>query len=106
MGTCVRTGTHLTLDLPQIMWKQLVNQEITLDDLEEIDRPVFDMIKFIDSCEKSVFSESFFETYTTTLSDLSTIELKKNGSKITVTYEDRHEYMARIVDAKIRESSL
>ncbi|KAL4466976.1 hypothetical protein ABPG74_010573 [Tetrahymena malaccensis] len=106
MGTCVRTGTHLTLDLPQILWKQLVGEEITLDDLEEVDRPVFDMIKFIDSCEKTVFQESFFETYTTTLSDLSTVELKKNGSKINVTYEDRQDYIARVVEAKIRESSL
>ncbi|KAL4510149.1 hypothetical protein ABPG72_010342 [Tetrahymena utriculariae] len=106
MGTCVRTGTHLTLDLPQILWKQLVGEEITLDDLEEVDRPVFDMIKFIDSCEKTVFQESFFETYTTTLSDLSTKELKKNGSKINVTYEDRQDYIARVVEAKIRESSL
>ncbi|EAR96982.2 HECT domain and RCC1-like domain protein (macronuclear) [Tetrahymena thermophila SB210] len=106
MGTCVRTGTHLTLDLPQILWKQLVGEEITLEDLEEVDRPVFDMIKFIDSCEKTVFQESFFETYTTTLSDLSTVELKKNGSKINVTYEDRQDYIARVVEAKIRESSL
>lgn len=26
MGCCVRTGVHLTLDLPQMFWKQLVGQ--------------------------------------------------------------------------------
>ncbi len=55
MGECIRTGTHLTLDLPKILWKQLVNQSLTLEDLEEIDKPVFDMIKFVDNCEKEVF---------------------------------------------------
>lgn len=79
---------------------------VTLADLEEIDRPVFDMIKFIDGCEKSVFVESFFETYTTTLSDFTTIELKKNGAKISVVYEDRHDYIARVVDARVKESAL
>lgn len=79
---------------------------MSLSDLEEVDKPAFDMIKFIDSCEKAVFSESFFETYTTTLSDLSTIELKKNGANLTVTHEDRHDYIARVVEAKIKESAL
>lgn len=64
------------------------------------------MIKFIETCEKSVFQESFFETYTVALSDLSTIELKKNGSKTNVLFEDRQDYIARVVDAKVRESSL
>lgn len=79
---------------------------MSLSDLEEIDKPVFDMIKFIDTCEKSVFVESFFETYTTTLSDLSTVELKKNGSKIPVTYEDRHDFIARVIEARVKENAL
>ena len=77
-----------------------------LEDLEEIDKPTFDMVKFVDNCEKEIFEQSFFETYTAILSDMNTIELKKNGSKIYVTYEDRHDYIARAVEAKIRESAL
>ncbi|EGR31900.1 hypothetical protein IMG5_100500 [Ichthyophthirius multifiliis] len=106
MGECIRTGTHLTLDLPRILWKQLVSQQVTLEDLEEIDKPVFDLIKFIENCEKEVFEQSFFETYTTTLSDMSTIELIRDGSKIQVGYEDRLDYIAKLVEAKIGESQL
>lgn len=37
MGICIRTGVSLIIDLPQFIWKQLVGQTITLDDLVEIE---------------------------------------------------------------------
>ena len=33
MGVCIRTGAKMILDLPSIVWKQLVGQKINLDDL-------------------------------------------------------------------------
>jgi len=84
MGCSVRTGTHLTLDLPTLFWKQLVNQPISIEDLEEIDKPLTDLIRFMGECTKDVFEDSFFENYTTMLSDKSIVELKPGGSKIRV----------------------
>lgn len=37
MGVCIRTGAHLTLDLPQFVWKQLTGQKLGPEDLIEID---------------------------------------------------------------------
>lgn len=37
MGVCIRTGVNLILDLPQMVWKQLVDQRVVLDDLIEVD---------------------------------------------------------------------
>ncbi len=65
MGCSVRTGTHLTLDLPTLFWKQLVNETISMEDLEEVDKPLTDLIRFMGECTKEVFEESFFENYTT-----------------------------------------
>ena len=84
MGCSVRTGTHLTLDLPTLFWKQLVNQTISVEDLEEVDKPLTDLIRFMGECTKEVFEESFFENYATMLSDKSIVELKAGGSKIRV----------------------
>ena len=84
MGCSVRTGTHLTLDLPTLFWKQLVNQNISLEDLEEVDKPLTDLVRFMDECTKDVFEESIFENYITMLSDKSLVELKTGGSKIRV----------------------
>jgi len=84
MGCSVRTGTHLTLDLPTLFWKQLVNQPISIEDLEEIDKPLTDLIRFMGECTKDVFEDSFFENYTTMLSDKSIVELKAGGAKTRV----------------------
>ena len=38
MGCAIRTKNFLNLDLPSIIWKQLVDSPITRKDLENIDR--------------------------------------------------------------------
>lgn len=65
MGSCVRTDTHFTMDFPSIFWKQLTNQPITVEDLEEIDKPLVDLIRLIGECNKevSVLSCSLFSNY-------------------------------------------
>lgn len=40
MGICVRTAVHLTLDLPSLVWKQLVDQDVTIQDLIEVDMEI------------------------------------------------------------------
>ena len=37
MGCCIRTGTHLALDLPKIFWKLIVGEQVGDVDLEEVD---------------------------------------------------------------------
>lgn len=37
MGVSVRTGAYLSLDLPSLVWKRLVGQKITIEDLEQVD---------------------------------------------------------------------
>ena len=84
MGCAIRTGTHFTLNLPKLFWKLLVNQEIEFEDLEEIDSTLYNLVKFMEECNRSLFEESIFEHYVTMLSDKTVVELKPNGSKIVV----------------------
>jgi hypothetical protein len=37
MGCSIRTGAHIALDMPMVVWKQLVGQNITNYDIEEVD---------------------------------------------------------------------
>lgn len=37
MGVCIRTNTNLCINLPSIVWKQLVGQRLTIDDIGEFD---------------------------------------------------------------------
>ena len=33
MGVCIRTNTNLSINLPSLVWKQLVGQRLTIDDI-------------------------------------------------------------------------
>ena len=88
------------LDLSQMIWKRLVGQKITIDNLLEIEK------KFVDRMNQLlVMSESEFNQnellWTTVLSDNQEIELKQGGSSIPVAYTDRVEYVKLSIKAKL-----
>jgi hypothetical protein len=47
MGCCIRTGAHIALDLPNIIWKLITNEEITDADIEEVDVKFLEMVTLI-----------------------------------------------------------
>ena len=47
MGICIRTGVHLTLDLCSLVWKQIVNEKINLEDILQFDEGLYNIIKTI-----------------------------------------------------------
>ena len=47
MGICIRTGVHLTLDLCSLVWKQIVNEKINLDDIFQYDEGLYNIINTI-----------------------------------------------------------
>ena len=106
MGCSVRTGTHLTLDLPLLFWKQLVGQKVDFEDLEEVDESLKDLLNIFQNYSKAQFEETIMETFSTTLSNKTVVELKKGGSKIPVLYEDRYDYVHRVLQARMKESML
>lgn len=106
MACSIRTGAHLTLDLPRLFWKQLVGQEYDLDDLEEIDKPLCDLMKFMESCSREMFEEQIFETFQTVLSDGTVVQLKPRGAQQKVLFDERYDFILRMVQAKVRESNL
>jgi E3 ubiquitin-protein ligase HERC1 len=67
------------------------------DDLEGVDFSLvktIDMLRNIDKngVNKQTFSETFFETFTTTSSDDRIVELLPGGKSVDVTYENRQQY--------------
>jgi len=47
MGCCIRTGTHLALDLPKTFWKLLVSEKVNDSDLEETDSQLIETLRMI-----------------------------------------------------------
>ena len=44
MGVCIRTGAKMILDLPRMVWKQLVGQKINIDDIAEVETRFIKMV--------------------------------------------------------------
>lgn len=106
MGVCIRTNVHLTLDLATICWKQLVGEQITLQDLNEVDIGFVNRCKCILETEKEFFQDTIFDTFTINLSDGSIIELCEDGVNIPVTYENKNEFLVKAISARISETSM
>lgn len=105
MGCAFRTGTFLTLELPTIFWKKLVKQKILEEDIAEIDKGLLDLAKFIKQSSPDVFDDMIFETFTTYLSNKQKVELIPNGEHIKVNYDNRLEYIEKVVDTRINEAN-
>ena len=83
MGCCLRTGAHLTLDLPSIFWKQIVCQDILLEDLEETDKFLVETIYYLQNVSEEEYEEP---EWTVQQSDKTMLELIPDGTGKTVPF--------------------
>lgn len=69
MGCCIRTGAHLTLDLPSFVWKQLAHQVIIPEDLSEVDTGFWNLLKFMLTSEEKIYTDTIEEAYSVPMTD-------------------------------------
>merc|ERR1712196_167891 len=105
VGTGMRTGVYLGLSLPATFWKRVVGEPETMQDFEAVDEVCGNALRFIEQCEdQALFEESLAdETFTTRLSDGTTVELMEGGSKIPLVYERRMEYVRLVQEHRLQE---
>lgn len=84
--------------MPPLVWKSLVGEELTVDDLRDVDYFCCQCLDGIRKAEangvtRENFNEIFFETFTTTLSDGSEVDLADGaGAQTVVTFDNRLRY--------------
>ncbi|TMW62992.1 hypothetical protein Poli38472_005610 [Pythium oligandrum] len=106
MGCCLRTGVRLNIRLAPIVWKMLVKQSLAVLDLEHVDWSLCESLKYL---EATAFDAStgdddiLYESFTTTLSDGSCVELKPRGADIAVTKLNCKEYVRLVKTARLQE---
>jgi hypothetical protein len=105
MGCAMRTDSHFTLDLPALLWKKIIGEEVTMTDMEHVDKHFVDNLRHLENCDQVKFEQMGIENFTTKLSDGSIAELLPNGANIKVTYEKRQEYMELCLKARLEECS-
>jgi hypothetical protein len=108
-GIAIRTKEYLALNIPSIIWKLLVNDTPSIEDLEAIDLSLVKSINSIRHIDQEgidnndSFSQIFFETFTTTTSDDRIVNLLPDGANIDVTYDNREEYCDLVIKYRLHE---
>lgn len=109
-GLAIRTGTLMSMDLPSIMYKQLVNEQPTSADVLAHDILSFKILNEYDSLMKmgntsaaqTVF-EDFEQCFDLIGSDGKSYELFPGGSKVAVTFNRIKEYINRCRAYRVNE---
>uniref|UniRef100_K3WUL9 HECT domain-containing protein n=1 Tax=Globisporangium ultimum (strain ATCC 200006 / CBS 805.95 / DAOM BR144) TaxID=431595 RepID=K3WUL9_GLOUD len=106
MGCCLRTGVRLNIRLAPIVWKMLVKQSLAFTDLESVDFSLCESLKYLETlvAEGGLASDDvIYESFTSTLSDGTVVELKPNGSSIPVTKENCKDYTRLVKATRLQE---
>ena len=93
----------------QVVWKQLVDEPLNLDDLRDFDESAWRSLQKLRHIEREgvtaeTFGDVIFETFTTTLSDGTVVELCAGGAARPVTFAQRLRYCELAASARLHES--
>ncbi|KAH7479170.1 E3 ubiquitin-protein ligase HERC2 [Phytophthora ramorum] len=107
-GVAVRTKTPLDLNLPPVVWKLLVGQNVTRHDIEAVHQGCFQVVDTIANLDAHGITETMFDeivdaSFTVLSSTRETVELVPGGQHLHVTWEDREEYASAVETYRLTE---
>lgn len=100
-GLAIYNGNIINLPFPLALYKKLLNEELKLDDLRGLSPSMTKSLRAMLDYEDEDFEDIFmlkFEASIETFSQIETYELKPGGSNISVTKENREEYVNLYID--------
>jgi hypothetical protein len=107
IGMSVRSGILMSLNLPAFFWKQLTDEDVTLDDLAEIDQMTVSVLSDLQRVDGSKSEQEFLEEYdlyfTTILSNGEEIELSSGGKSKRVTFSNLKEFVRKSISMRFNE---
>ena len=107
IGLSMRQKLYLPFALPSIVWKQLVSEEVTLDDVRSIDETTAWFIATMKEramTSKEVFDAEYLSNvFTITSAEGSPVELMPGGFDVPVTWETRDQYTRLAERFKVHE---
>ena len=119
MGLAMRTGELLYLDLPSIVWKPMVDEAVSEDDVMAIDRLSFSMVTELRKLEQHIqrdkgkggvtpelFSDYIDCSFVVVGSDGAIHELVPGGTNIPVSWQNRHAFIDALIAYRKQEFRL
>ncbi|KAI9144347.1 hypothetical protein BKA69DRAFT_1057056 [Paraphysoderma sedebokerense] len=107
MGLAVYNGIILDLTFPKLMFKKLLDESVTLEDLKEafpdLGRGLEQMLNWSDGDVYDIFMRNFEISYDI-YGQVKNYPLVDGGENIPVTNENRQEYVRLYIDHIVNES--
>ncbi|XP_074033510.1 probable E3 ubiquitin-protein ligase HERC1 isoform X2 [Leptinotarsa decemlineata] len=111
-GVAVRTKKPLALPLAPMMWKLIVGEPLTIEDLEDTDCMYIQTLRSIRDIHLSGVTEEYFhdviplETFEGTSCTGKVVPIVHGGRNIPLTFENRAQYYEQAVKFRIQEFDL
>ena len=108
MGVQLRLKSTFPLKFPPAVWKLLVQQKLSFNDVESIDQICGQSLNVLRNVElEGLTSENFNDiinlSFTTYSCDGREVELVEGGSNVPVTWHNRQEYCKLVEEYKVNE---
>ncbi|TYZ67026.1 hypothetical protein PybrP1_011696 [[Pythium] brassicae (nom. inval.)] len=106
IGTAVRHGLQMGLDLPSLVWRPLSGLDVGRAHLESVDVVTTNNLALVEECDPSA-AESVLAplSFSTPLSDGTEAPLCPNGESVPVTLANRAEYVKLVEKTRLTESA-
>ena len=107
IGISLRTKQLMSIELCSAIWKTIVGDKITVEDVEAVDSEFVNALKQVKEYKESDGKEDFVYLFglTFAVSDSagSEVELIPSGSQVSVTFENRMHYYDLALDYRLNE---
>ena len=106
MGVCIRTGAKMILDLPKVVWKQLVGQKINIDDLAEVEIRFVRMLQMGLEFDEEAYQSTPFN-WVSEMPDGTSLDLREDGEAqkpAEVSFADRFMFIERALRTRLVQS--
>uniref|UniRef100_A0ABM0LV47 LOW QUALITY PROTEIN: probable E3 ubiquitin-protein ligase HERC4-like n=1 Tax=Saccoglossus kowalevskii TaxID=10224 RepID=A0ABM0LV47_SACKO len=107
-GLAIYNLTIIDLHFPLVLYKKLLGKDVNLEDFKTLDWQVAENLHYLLEYEDTDVEETFDLTFTIGrehFGQLETVELIPGGKDISVTAENKHEYVNRYVDYVLNKSA-
>jgi len=111
IGICLRGDIQKGIHFPMIIWKQILNIPVSIDDLEEVDMPFVQDMRNMMALKKSTSNDhdslddlGIDRNFVIALSDGSIVPLVENGFSIPVNKNNIEEFVRLATEKRINES--
>ncbi|XP_070545224.1 probable E3 ubiquitin-protein ligase HERC4 isoform X2 [Ptychodera flava] len=106
-GLAIYNSTIIDLQFPLALYKKLLRKPVNLEDLKLLDPEIGESLQNLLDYEDDDFEETFGLTFTfgrDSFGELEVVELMPDGKNVSVTNENRNEYVNAYVDFQLNKS--